>query len=535
MNELTRKLLEFLANPASYDHRPNSVRLIQTHASWVFIASPFVCKIKKPVDFGFLNFTTLDRRHANCEAEVRLNRRLAPNTYLSVLPITLGPAGFHFGDEPHGVIVEWAVWMKELDQDSFLSHRIRDGRLTPSDIQAVATRLESFYGQLKPLPEDQALKAVRRLQNFVADNFRAMHSFVGEILSEDTLNSIQSFANEFERAHESVFRDRASRGWIRECHGDLQLEHICLSGDSVEIFDCLEFSEDLRLIDVACDVAFPAMDLDFRHQHAMSRLLTNEIARHFHDAQFPWVMIYYQCYRACVRGKVECLRAVSETVSEEEQHSATMMAHRYFLLALRYSLFGTEPTVVAFLGRPASGKSWLAERLTTLTECRLISSDRTRKTLAGVDHFQRGTEAERRALYSDDLTRRVYDCMWHDAQVALQESPVVILDATFSLAEHRRRLAEECRRAGFRLVWVEAMADEQTTRQRLRERASRSDVVSDAREEDYEKLSARFEPTSDLARKDLIAIDTSANSTTTNSQLLLQLVKLNVSRDQTAG
>lgn len=521
MDADTRRLLEFLSAATSYPHRPANVRMLQTHASWVFIAPPFVCKVKKPVDFGFLNFTTLERRRQNCETEVRLNRRLAPDVYLSTLPIRKNDGELTFAET--GEIVEWAVWMKEMDASTFLSHRLREGRCTVEHVEGIGKTLCAFYRSVPPIPASAAIEATHRLRRFVHENFPAIRQFA-DIVPQHMLEAIETFCNAFEQSHANLLERRAVDGWVRDGHGDLHSEHISVADNGlIQIFDCLEFNDDLRLTDIACDLAFLAMDLDFNGRHDFSTELVRVSSRTLEDASLDTVIPYYQSYRACVRGKVELLHSVAETASETERHQAQITSLRYLRLALRYALVGTERCIVAFMGGVASGKSFLAEQLSRLTGWNVLSSDRIRKTLAGVELHYRGTENERSQLYQPAMSELVYHRQREEALSELSRSSCVILDATFSRRTDRSALQAFCNDQKIELLWVEAFAPESIIRERLALRSQRSDVISDARAEDYESLAARYEAPSELPTNRLIQISTDGQYDLVFSNLLTEL------------
>lgn len=521
MDADTRRLLEFLSDATSYPHRPANVRMLQTHASWVFIAPPFVCKVKKPVDFGFLNFTTLERRRQNCETEVRLNRRLAPDVYLSTLAIRKDDGELTFAET--GEIVEWAVWMKEMDASTFLSHRLREGRCSDEHVVGIAKTLCAFYRSVPPIPASAAIEATHRLRRYVHENFPAIRQFA-DVVPQHMLEAIETFCNAFEQSHANLLERRAADGWVRDGHGDLHSEHISVADNGlIQIFDCLEFNDDLRLTDIACDLAFLTMDLDFNGRHDLSTSLVQVSSRALNDDMLPTVIPYYQCYRACVRAKVEFLHSVAETADAAERNQAQFTALRYLRLALRYSLVGAERHIVVFMGGVASGKSFLAERLSNLMEWTVLSSDRTRKSLAGVELHHRGSENERSQLYQPAMSELVYRRLQEDALPELNRSSCVILDATFSRRTDRSALLAFCNDQKIELLWVEAYAPESVIRERLALRSQRSDVISDARAEDYESLAARYETPSELSADRLIRIRTDGKSDLVFSSLLTEL------------
>ena len=529
MQDMTRRVLEFLANPDSYPHRPRQVRRLQTHASWVFLASPFVYKMKKPVDFGFLNFTTLERRRVNSLAEVELNRRLAEDVYLGVVAVCCVNGSLSLTSQPQGDVMEWCVWMRELDSAGFLLQRLQDGCLTAEEITRVAERLLRFYQTQPPLPESESQAATCRIHQHAGDNLVIAQKFSGRTLSEHCLTAIAEYNRVFEATHEALLRSRSNQGWIQDTHGDLHLDHIHLAEDTVRIYDCLEFSAELRHTDVACDIAFLTMDLDFHGRPDLGQVLVQRLQETWNDPGLPHLLSYYQCYRACVRGKVESLRSVTETAEEHERTEAVELARRYFRLALRYAIAGTRPRVLIFCGRIASGKSSLAEFLSDETGWLVFSSDRLRKTLGRVDLHHRGTEQERATLYSRQITDQVYMELQQQALARLQAGHCVILDATYSEREHRDMLRRQMAAAGFPLLWVEAMASDATVRDRLRHRNQDSQVISDAREEDFEKLAAGYLPVKEIPDAELIRIPTEGPALNTQTDLLQRLTQTNAS------
>ncbi|MEY3175816.1 MAG: hypothetical protein RLZZ436_3730 [Planctomycetota bacterium] len=536
MHPHTSLVLQFLSNPTSYPHQPSVVRRLETHASWVFIAPPFVYKVKRPVDLGFLNFTSLAHRRHNCEVEVRLNRRLAEDVYLGVLAVCDGsepssPAPIlRLQSVPEGApapagTLEWVLQMKQLPADGFLLHRLRAGAATLTDFDRVVDRLLKFYRAQPALPAELSSAAFPRVRKHIEDNFEAARRMPPAVITPQRLAFLESGSAAFLRQHAALLEGRAAAGWIRDVHGDLHLEHIHLDEQRVRIYDCLEFSDELRQIDVAADAAFLAMDLDYHGRGDWSRQLIARLSRELPDPDLPLVVRWYQAYRACVRGKVEHLRSLSETASVAEHAAAQQRATGYFQLASRYVLSGRAPRILAFAGQIASGKSALAEFAAAESGWPLLSSDRTRKTLAGVELHHRGTESERAALYSAELTQHVYGALCAGAQERVRAGESVILDATFSRRADRAALSRLADAAGAELIWTFAEAAEETRRQRLRERASRSDVVSDAREEDLGMLAARFEAPDELPPASCIRIDTSTTLQKSQTAWLAEMAR----------
>ena len=522
ISSATHRLLDFLSNTESYPHRPPQVTLVQTHASWVFIAPPFVYKIKKPVNLGFLDFSTLGLRHADCKREVALNRRLAEDIYLGVEPVCEHEGRLHFGG--YGTVVEWVVKMRQLEPRYFLLELMKTSSVGKREMDRIVDRLQRFYVSQPPLQPGEVRAANEHLKQGTEDNFKTSAQFVGQSLSQQALDAITHYTREFFTRHQALLESRLHDGWIRDCHGDLHLDHIHLSPEDVCIYDCIEFNTDFRCIDVACDIAFLAMDLDFNGRPDLARHIVERFAVLLDDRGIRALMDFYKCYRACVRGKVESLHANAETVAESEKQSSLQLARRYFQLALQYTVAGSKPCVFVFMGKVASGKSALAEALGKETGWIVHSSDRLRKTIAGAPLHHRGNEAERAALYAPAMTQKTYDLLFEQALATLRSGHSVILDATFSKLEHRNAFKELMAVEGGNARWIEAYASEAVVCERLKERDQDAAVVSDARLEDYKRLSAGYEPPDELPPTEKLSFCADDKLDPVFSMLLRQLV-----------
>jgi len=484
------QLLPFLLNPSSYPHRPRAVQLVQTHASLVFVAPPFVFKVKKPVNLGFLDFSTLAKRRHFCEREVALNRRLCPRVYLGVVPITRRDGHFAFGGD--GEVVEYAVQMRRLAERGFLLHRLRRGRLGRAVLDRLVIVLKAFYEAQHPTAEVEEWGRVVRLKISTGENFRQTRSYVGKTISPAAFNAIRAFMNGFFQTHRELFARRIRERWIRDCHGDLHLDHIHAGSKALHVYDCIEFNDRFRYVDVASDVAFLAMDLDFHHRPDLAAHFAERIARALKDRDLPRLLDFYKCYRAYVRGKVESFRSSAEAAPDTERQGATERARRYFQLALRYAVAGSRPLALLVMGRIASGKSTLAAALAEELHWPVVSSDRVRKDLAGLPLHERSDAAARARLYSPAMTRRTYSALLAAAERHAAAGESCVLDATFGSVELRRLAIRRLRQRGVRFVFVEALATAASQRRRLAARDRGACEVSDARLEDRRRLNAAY-------------------------------------------
>lgn len=493
------QLLPFLLNPRSYPHRPRQVRLVQTHASFVLLAPPFVYKIKKPVNFGFLDFSTLERRRHFCAREIELNRRLSPGVYLEVVPISQTGGRFAFG--PGDRVVEYAVRMRRLAPGGFLDRLVARQAVRPSDLDRVVDVLARFYRAHPPTPEITAWGRIARLRISTDENFRQTREFVGRTLSPAAFAVLRRYTREFYRRRRALLERRVRDRCIRDCHGDLHLEHIHLTPRALTIYDCIEFNDRFRYVDVASDVAFLAMDLDYEGRPDLGRRVAAGMAGALGDADLLRLMDFYKTYRAYVRGKVESLHSVAAAAPEAERQASAELARRYFRLALRYAVAGSHPLVVAVMGRIASGKSTLAAALGAELGWRVLSSDRVRKELAGFPLYERSGAAARRRLYSAAMTRRTYRRLFELAAAEVKAGRGVILDATFGRREHREALAGHPGLPAAGCRFLEVRAGDRWLKQRLARRERTATEVSDARREDFAPLTRTYEPPVELGAR----------------------------------
>jgi uncharacterized protein len=516
----SQELIAFLESPASYPHQSTEVCVIQTHISWVFIASPFVFKVKKPVKLGFLDFSTLEKRHYFCQREIELNQRLCPETYLDVISIYETESGFSFSSP--GDIVEYAVKMKELPHGWFLSELLEKNLVGEKEINRVISSLHRFYQAETPTPEIEQWGAPEKLKISTDENFTQVEPFIGKTISPAAFDSIRHYTNQFYVVNQNLFDERIQQHRILDCHGDLHLDHVHLTPEATTIFDCIEFNDRFRFIDIANDLAFLAMDFDFKGRSDLGNLLLQNAARELGDAGILRVANFYKCYRAFVRGKVESFQAREKETRNPQEHER--QAARYFRLALRYAIARSEPLILAVIGRIGTGKSTIAKRLAGELNWPVFSSDEIRKTLAAVPLTKR-TPAELRAkIYSARMTQKTYRKLLGDGLATLKENCGVILDATFSTRALRKFLRDECKKANVPIQFIKLEVGPNEIKKRLKLRDEKTAEASDARLEDFEKLSAAYEPPSELA-SNVVSVSTADSVVDTVKAILLRLAE----------
>ncbi len=330
LSELKRLLLK----PEIYPDHPQEIRWTETHISLLFFTGQYVYKFKKPVDFGFLDFTTLEKRKFFCEEEVRLNRRLSPGLYLGVVKVTEDQGKVSFNGS--GEVVEYAVKMREIPLDSLMDRLLQRGEVTSEMIQKVAEKLASFHSLAETNDYIKSFAKPKRVREDTEENFQQTIKYIDRVIPRRIFETIREQTNRFYEHREELFEKRITEERIRDCHGDLRLEHI-FWGKEIFIFDCIEFNERFRYTDVAADIAFLSMDLDYHGRGDLDPFLIHTYMERSGDRDLLEILDFYKCYRAYVRGKVESFRLDDRGISEEEKEEAFQRAKRYFTLAYEYS------------------------------------------------------------------------------------------------------------------------------------------------------------------------------------------------------
>jgi aminoglycoside phosphotransferase family enzyme len=327
-------LQKALLNPEIYPDRPPVIKSIETHISLLFLTGNHVYKLKKPVDFGFLDFTSLEKRKFFCEQEVKLNRRLSPAIYLGVVRITRQGDGIRL--EGKGEPMEYAVKMKQIPEEKLMDKLLEKKQVTPKMIEAVSEKLVKFYFAAETSELIKSFAKPERVKQDTDENFEQTEKYIDVTISREVYEEVKKKTNDFFRRNERIFQQRIASDRIRDCHGDLRLEHI-FWGDEISIFDCIEFNQRFRYTDVAADIAFLAMDLDYHGREDLSEHLIRAYVGESGDHDLMEVLDFYKCYRAYVRGKVESFRLDDPHIPEREKEEALKRAGKYFSLAHRYA------------------------------------------------------------------------------------------------------------------------------------------------------------------------------------------------------
>ncbi len=327
------EMVQALLDPKAYPDAPQRVELVQTQMSFVFLTDNYVYKVKKPVNLGYLDYTTPERRHFYCQQEVELNRRLCPDVYLGIVPITRDKGNILTGGQ--GEVIEYAVKMRRLPQGAMMDVLLANNQVSPEMVGSVARRLAEFHQKAETNASISTFGNLNTIIQNTDENFTQTEKYIGITISREKYQHIKEYTDSFIKENASLFHKRIAGGRIRNCHGDLHAAHICFH-NGICIYDCIEFNDRFRYCDVASEVAFLAMDLDHYGRTDLSRSFVTAYVRWSRDKELSQLLNFYKCYRAYVRGKVESFKLDDPHISEEEKAIVLTIAKSYFELAESY-------------------------------------------------------------------------------------------------------------------------------------------------------------------------------------------------------
>ncbi len=496
-------LIAALQNPALYDHPVERFEVVETHISWVLLTGPYAYKIKKPVDLGFLDFSTLEKRRFFCGEELRLNRRLAPDLYLDVVAITGSAGSPRLGGA--GPAIEYAVKMKQFPREGELDRVLARGELGTAHIDALAREIAAFHGRVAVAGEDAPFGSPERIAQPIRDNFKTIREKSADQADLQKISDLDAWSEAARGALTSVFLERKRGGFIRECHGDLHLANIAWVDGRAMIFDCIEFSEGLRWIDVMSEAAFLTMDLDDRGAPELSRRWLNGYLELTGDYAGLRVLRFYQVYRALVRAKVACIRMGQAGAGDRERLEREYRG--YVDLAGRYTR-PARPALAIMHGPSGSGKTALAQALVEAWGAVRVRSDVERKRLHGLAPDARTASGLDAGLYAPEAGERTYRRLADLARMAIEAGHSVIVDAACLKRAQRATLREAAAGTHAPFVILDVRAPEAVLRARI---SARARVGRDASEADLVVLDrqiATAEPLGPDERPAVVAVDT---------------------------
>jgi aminoglycoside phosphotransferase family enzyme/predicted kinase len=498
------KIFQFMETSDFYSHPVSKIEQRETHISKVFLTGTYVYKIKKSVNLEFLDYTTLEKRNYYCHQETTLNRRLSHNIYLGVVPITCKEGRYYLSGP--GEPVEYAVKMRQLPEDRSLIQMLKNGKVHYTEIEQLARMLADFYQSSATGGKITDFGSWETVRANCEENFGQMERFAGERLNDRIFYVIRAATRSFLIRRRPLFQHRTENRKICDCHGDLRSGHIYFD-DGIQVIDCIEFNERYRYSDMASDLAFLAMDLDFEGFPEIAEHLMSCFAQYANDADLFVLIDFYKCYRALIRTKVNCLRLENSTIGDWGRSRIRREIDRYMDLAYGYALQFTRPTLWIVCGLPASGKSTISNELSRIFDIKVFCSDLVRKELFGLEPYDVTDVPFEKGIYSRGASSLTYGKLLLFAQEEIERGDSVILDATFSTTHQRDEALRLARDTDANIVFVECLSPVNLSKARLMKRRNGTSV-SDARLQHFEQFKKRFEPLNEIPDEIHVSVST---------------------------
>lgn len=498
-------VIQAMLKPETYPDHPPKITHFQTHISHIFLTGHWAYKIKKPVQYDFLDFTTLAKRRYFCHQEVALNRRLAEELYQGVVKITSENGTPVINGK--GPIIEYAVLMREMPQGRMMDRLLKAGEVKKKDILGLVRILVPFYQKARTGKGINYFGRLGIIAKNTEENFTETQPYVDRLLDTRTYTQIVSWTRFFLQKEKILFKNRILNNRIRDCHGDLHSSNICLDKET-HIYDCIEFNHRFRYSDIACDLAFLSMDMDFHGCQDLSTYLIRAYVRLSGDRELLKLLNFYKAYRAYVRAKIHSFSSDSPELTIKEQREHGSMAKKYYRMALEYVQEAQTPQVFVVFGLMGTGKTALAKELSRQTGWSIFSSDEIRKTSTGLSPSARKWEPFGKGIYSEEISRRIYLKMRKAAGKLLEEGQSVILDGSYKRQTERLALVDLAKKKGARIRFLECRAPIKIIRQRLAQRAQESKTISDGRWELFDQQRRDFDPVNDPLKSLLFQIQT---------------------------
>lgn len=486
-------LINALRNPGLYPHPVEKVVLLETHISSVLLAGDYAYKLKKPYDLGFLDFTTLPARKHYCEEELRLNRRFSPDLYLEVLPIGGSHEAPRLGGD--GPVIEYAVKMRRFPAASLLSEVLARGGLELGQIDALAHDVAELHGRVDVAPPQSPFGTPQSIHAHAAQNFAQIRPLLASDAQRDELNALAHWTeNTFQRL-EATFAQRQRDGFVRECHGDMHAGNMVLIDGRIRLFDCIEFNQAFRWIDVMSEVAFFVMDMISHDRADLGYRFLNAYLEQTGDYEGLAVLRYYLAFRAVVRAKVAAMGGSQQGIGETERLECWRNYQHYIDLA-RHFFAADHPLLIVMHGLSGAGKTTVAAQAVERIGAVRIRSDVERKRLFGLKPLEQSALAIPGSIYTRDATERTYARLHNLAREVLQAEFPVILDATYLKRAERDAARDIARSGGWRCIVLSCQATPEELRRRV---AHRFHSGQDAAEADLRVLEQQYQWVEEIA------------------------------------
>ena len=506
-------IVKFMKKPEFFGKDIKSVETIETHISYIFLTGNFAYKIKKPVNYGFLDFSTLEKRKFYCFEELKLNKRLCPEIYIEILPITKNNNLIELNGK--GKVLEYALKMKEFPQEKLMKNLLKKGKITTKEIKKINKILINFYITSKTTDEINRYGKIENIKKNIIENFNQTKSFINKTISEDNYNYINKSVNLFFKKNKKLFNKRILNKNIHDCHGDLHTGNIVITKNKIYIFDCIEFNKRFRYCDTASDLGFLAMDLDYLNYPYTSSFMMKNYIENSNDHDILQILNFYKSYRAYVRGKVNSFN-LNNTIKKEKYNIILNEANKYFELSKYYSslvridIKKKKPLFFIICGLTGTGKSTLSMKISIDYNAKIINTDIIRKKIAGMNIFEKHYNDFNTGLYSPNNISSTYEKVIKKARQYLNNDENVIIDATFQKNEYREMVNEIAEEFDVTPIIIQCVAPENIVKKWLEERL-KTKTVSDGRWEIYQSQKKIFEPFK-IKKNNYLIIDMSKDS-----------------------
>lgn len=495
-------LIQTMLQPAFYPHPVKEpIQLMQTHVSYVFLTGDYAYKVKKPVNFGFLDFSTLAARQHFCLEEIAMNRQNAPEIYLDVLPITQTDDQFALNGT--GQAVEYAIKMREFPQDDLFISLFEQGKLTEAYMQELGRVVAQFHALAQTNDYIRSFGEVAQIRQAIDENYQQTEKYIGGPQTQEQFTETKQFTDTFFEQQQELFKSRIEHDKIKECHGDLHLRNICLWNNKIQLFDRIEFNEPFRFVDVMYDIAFAVMDLEARDSKELGNAFLNTYVEQTDDWLGLQVLPLYLSRQAYVRAKVTSFLLDDAGVPEEAKKAAMVTAADYYKLAWNYTQ-KRQGRLILMSGLSGSGKTTVARHLARKLGAIQLRSDAVRKHIAGISLQEKGG-AE---LYSAEMNEKTYNRLLDLAIKIANQGWTVILDAKYDREATRSQAIAQSKKHQLAIEIIHCQAPLAILRDRL---LARTDDVSDATADLLSQQKAATEPFTEAEKLLLKTIDTSEN------------------------